>query len=83
MPTPLKTRVLLADDHELVRSGLRLVLDAQPDIEVVAEAADGAEAVRKCLSESVDLAVVDVSMPRLTGLRRPRNCAASVPACAC
>jgi DNA-binding NarL/FixJ family response regulator len=67
--TPLKTRVLLADDHELVRSGLRLVLDAQPDIQVVAEAADGAEAVRKCLSETVDLAVVDVSMPRLTGLQ--------------
>jgi DNA-binding NarL/FixJ family response regulator len=67
--TPLKTRVLLADDHELVRSGLRLVLDAEPDITVVAEAADGAEAVRKCLSEAVDLAVVDVSMPRLTGLQ--------------
>jgi DNA-binding NarL/FixJ family response regulator len=69
MTTPLKTRVLLADDHELVRSGLKLVLDAQPDIQVVAEAADGAEAVRKCLAEAVDLAVVDVSMPRLTGLQ--------------
>jgi DNA-binding NarL/FixJ family response regulator len=67
--TPLKTRVLLADDHELVRSGLRLVLDSQPDIEVVAEATDGAEAVRKGLSEAVDLAVIDVSMPRLTGLQ--------------
>jgi DNA-binding NarL/FixJ family response regulator len=67
--TPLKTRVLLADDHELVRSGLRLVLDAQPDIEVVAEAGDGAEAVRKGLSETIDLAVLDVSMPRLTGLQ--------------
>jgi DNA-binding NarL/FixJ family response regulator len=67
--TPLKTRVLLADDHELVRSGLRLVLDAQPDIEVVAEAGDGAEAVRMGLSEAVDLAVIDVSMPRLTGLQ--------------
>jgi DNA-binding NarL/FixJ family response regulator len=69
MTTPLKTRVLLADDHELVRSGLRLVLDAQPDIAVVAEAADGAEAVKRALAENVDLAVIDVSMPRLTGLQ--------------
>jgi DNA-binding NarL/FixJ family response regulator len=69
MTTPLKTRVLLADDHELVRSGLRLVLDSQPDIQVVAEAADGAEAIRECLSGTVDLAVIDVSMPRLTGLQ--------------
>ena len=67
--TPLKTRVLLADDHELVRSGLRLVLDSEPDIEVVAEASDGAEAVRKGLSDGIDLAVIDVSMPRLTGLQ--------------
>ena len=68
MTTPLTTRVLLADDHELVRSGLRLVLDSQPDIKVVAEASDGAEAVQKALAEEVDLAVIDVSMPRLTGL---------------
>ncbi len=69
MTTPLKTRVLLADDHELIRSGLRAVLDAQPDIEVVAEAEDGAEALRRGLVEDVDLAVIDVSMPRLTGLQ--------------
>jgi DNA-binding NarL/FixJ family response regulator len=67
--TPLKTRVLLADDHEVVRSGLRAVLDAQPDIEVVAEAADGTEAVEKALANKVDLAILDVSMPRLTGLQ--------------
>jgi DNA-binding NarL/FixJ family response regulator len=67
--TPLKTRVLLADDHELVRSGLRMVLDAQPDIEVVAEAADGAEAVSECATRVIDLAVLDVAMPRLTGLQ--------------
>jgi DNA-binding NarL/FixJ family response regulator len=69
LTTPLKTRVLLADDHALVRSGLRMVLDRQPDIEVVAEAADGAEAVKLALSEDVDLAILDVSMPRLTGLQ--------------
>jgi DNA-binding NarL/FixJ family response regulator len=69
MPTPLKTRVLLADDHTLVRSGLRMVLDAQPDIQVVAEAGDGADAVQKALSSEVDLAILDVSMPRMTGLQ--------------
>lgn len=69
MTTPLTTRVLLADDHELVRSGLRLVLDSQPDIRVVSEASDGAQAVQKALVEAIDLAVLDVSMPRLTGLQ--------------
>ena len=69
MTTPLKTRVLLADDHALVRSGLRMVLDRQPDIEVVAEAGDGAEAVKLALSEDIDLAILDVAMPRLTGLQ--------------
>jgi DNA-binding NarL/FixJ family response regulator len=69
VPTPLKTRVLLADDHAVVRSGLRAVLEGEPDIEVVAEAEDGIEAVEKTLSEGVDLAILDVSMPRLTGLQ--------------
>ena len=65
----MKTRVVLADDHAVVRSGLRMVLDAQPDIEVVAEAGDGAEAVQKALSPGVDLAILDVAMPRMTGLQ--------------
>jgi DNA-binding NarL/FixJ family response regulator len=69
MPTPLQTRVLLADDHAVVRSGLRAVLDGEPDIKVVAEAADGVEAVEKTLANEVDLAILDVSMPRLTGLQ--------------
>ena len=69
MPTPLKTRVLLADDHAVVRSGLRAVLDGEPDIEVVAEAEDGQEAVDKTLAGGVDLAILDVSMPRMTGLQ--------------
>lgn len=69
MATPLKTRVLLADDHEVVRSGLRAVLDAESDIEVVAEAADGTEAIERALDTDVDLAILDVSMPRLTGLQ--------------
>jgi DNA-binding NarL/FixJ family response regulator len=70
---PLKTRVLLADDHAVVRKGLRLVLDAEPDLVVVAEAGDGAEAVELALAEEVDLAVLDVSMPRLTGLQAARE----------
>ncbi|HEX6460387.1 MAG TPA: response regulator transcription factor [Thermoleophilaceae bacterium] len=69
MPTPLVTRILIADDHSLVRSGLRRVLDAQPDLRVVAEASDGAEAVEKALAEDVDLAILDVSMPRMTGIQ--------------
>ena len=63
------TRVLLADDHAVVRSGLRAVLDAEPDIEVVAEAQDGLEAVERTLAGDVDLAILDVAMPRLTGLQ--------------
>jgi DNA-binding NarL/FixJ family response regulator len=69
MATPLKTRVLLADDHAVVRSGLRAVLEDECDIEVVAEAVDGVEAVDKALSGEVDLAILDVSMPRMTGLQ--------------
>jgi DNA-binding NarL/FixJ family response regulator len=69
VPTPLKTRVLLADDHAVVRSGLRAVLDAEPDIEVIAEAEDGAEAVQRAMAGDVDLAILDVSMPKLTGLQ--------------
>jgi DNA-binding NarL/FixJ family response regulator len=60
---PLKTRILLADDHEVVREGLRMVLDSAPDLEVVAQAGDGREAVELALSEDVDLAVLDVTTP--------------------
>jgi DNA-binding NarL/FixJ family response regulator len=69
MSVPLRARILLADDHALVRRGLRLVLDAAPDLEVVAEAADGVEAVELGLQERLDLAVLDVAMPRRTGLQ--------------
>ncbi len=69
MTIPLVTRILIADDHSIVRSGLRKVLDARPDMEVVAEAEDGAEAVEKALAEDVHLAILDVSMPRKTGIQ--------------
>ena len=70
---PLKTQILLADDHAVVRRGLRLVLDAEPDLKVIAEAGDGAEAVQRGLEHDVDLAIVDITMPRLTGLQAARE----------
>jgi len=69
MPIPLVTRILVADDHPIVRSGLKTVLDAQPDLRVVAEAEDGAEAVRRALADDVDLAILDVAMPKRTGIQ--------------
>jgi DNA-binding NarL/FixJ family response regulator len=73
MTTPLKTRILVADDHPIVLRGLRMVLDAQPDLEVVAEATDGEEAVDRALSDDVQLAILDISMPRKTGLQAARE----------
>ena len=71
--TPLKTRIMLADDHAVVRNGLRMVLEAQPDLEVVAEVGDGAEAVKRGLEDDVDLVVMDIAMPRMTGLHAARE----------
>jgi DNA-binding NarL/FixJ family response regulator len=62
-------RILIADDHGIVRSGLKLLLDRQADLEVVAEAEDGVDALAKALSERPDLAILDVTMPRMTGLQ--------------
>lgn len=66
-------RILLADDHALVRRGVRMILDGEPDFEVVAEASDGAEAVARLREHEVDLAILDVAMPRLTGLQAARE----------
>src|SRR4051812_19299537 len=79
MPIPLVTRVLIADDHPIVRAGLKKVLDAQPDLEVVAEAADGAEAVDRALAEDVHVAILDVSMPRMTGIQAAAELAKRKP----
>ncbi|MCY0918667.1 response regulator transcription factor [Streptomyces sp. H27-G5] len=68
-------RILLADDHTLVRGGVRLILDAEPDLAVVAEAADGAEAVALARTTEVDLAILDIAMPRQTGLQAARELA--------
>ena len=72
-------RVLIADDHGIVRSGLRLLLERQTDIEVVAEAADGAEARELAIRERPDLAILDVKMPKLTGLQATREIKAQAP----
>jgi DNA-binding NarL/FixJ family response regulator len=66
---PLVAGVLIADDHAVVRRGLRLVIEGAPDLRVVAEAGDGIEAVDEGLRDDVDLAVLDVAMPRRTGLQ--------------
>ncbi len=66
-------RILLADDHALVRSGLRMILDAEPDLSVVAEAADGSEALAALQETPVDLAILDIAMPRMTGLQAARE----------
>ena len=79
MAHPGTTRILLADDHTLVRRGLRLILDAEPDLEVVAEAGDGAEAVGRALATEVDLAILDVAMPRMTGLQAAQQLAKRLP----
>jgi DNA-binding NarL/FixJ family response regulator len=72
-------RVLIADDHGIVRSGLRLLLERQPDIEVIGEAADGAEAREIAVRERPDLAILDVRMPKLTGLQATREIKRQAP----
>jgi DNA-binding NarL/FixJ family response regulator len=67
------TGILIADDHAVVRRGLRLVLESEPDLRVVAEVGDGAAAVERAMEPDVDLAILDVTMPRLTGLQAARE----------
>lgn len=76
----MTVRILLADDHALVRAGLRRILEAEPDLTVVAEAANGAEAVQLARTNTPDLAVLDVSMPRMTGLQAAREISRRTPA---
>jgi DNA-binding NarL/FixJ family response regulator len=73
------SRILLADDHALVRAGVRRILDDDPALTVVAEAADGTEALQLALANDVDLAILDVSMPKLTGLHVARHLAEQRP----
>jgi DNA-binding NarL/FixJ family response regulator len=77
--TPLTTRILLVDDHAVVRRGLKLVLDAEPDLTVTHEASDGAEAVEIAAAEDLDLVILDVTMPRLTGIQAAQRIAQLKP----
>ena len=77
--SPPRVNVLLADDHAVLREGLKVLLDAETDFRVVAEASDGAEAVSAALAGDVDLAILDVAMPRLTGIQAARQLAEHRP----
>ena len=74
-----KVRILLADDHTVMRSGLRLLLERQPDFEVVAEAEDGRQAVALCEQIHPDVVVADVAMPNLNGIEATRQITSSLP----
>jgi DNA-binding NarL/FixJ family response regulator len=73
-------RIVLADDHTLFRQGLRRVLEEQPGWEVVAEARDGAEAVRHTVEATPDVVIMDIAMPRLNGVEATRQIARRLPA---
>jgi DNA-binding NarL/FixJ family response regulator len=73
------TRILIADDHDVVRSGLRAILEAHPNWEVVAEAADGREAVLNAIETKPDVAVVDYSLPLVNGVEVTRQIRARLP----
>jgi DNA-binding NarL/FixJ family response regulator len=73
MSIPLVTGVLLADDHPIVRHGLRDILNAEADFRVVDEVGDGAEAVQRALQDDIHLAILDVTMPRMTGIQAARE----------
>ncbi|MEB3050699.1 response regulator transcription factor [Mycolicibacter sp. MYC123] len=79
MTRPEPARILLVDDHALVRSGLRMILDAESDLRVVAEAADGSEALTILRDTPIDLAILDIAMPRMTGLQAAREIERSHP----
>jgi DNA-binding NarL/FixJ family response regulator len=72
-------RILIADDHGIVRGGLKLLIERQPDMQVVAEADDGVVAFEQALATRPDLCVLDVSMPRMTGLQAARQIRSHLP----
>ncbi len=75
-----KIKLLLADDHAVLRAGLKALLNSQPDMEVIAEAADGEEAVRKSAEFTPDIVIMDISMPVLTGSEATREIKKQNPA---
>jgi len=72
-------QILVADDHGIVRAGIKLLLERQPDLDVVAEAADGVEAIEQALATRPDLCILDVAMPRRTGLQAAREIRSQLP----
>lgn len=76
---PRKIRILLADDHAVVRQGFKLILSQEPDLEVVAEASDGAETVRLTLELRPDIVIMDIAMPRISGVEATRRIAEQCP----
>lgn len=74
-----KLRILLADDHETVREGLRMILNAQPDMQVVATAGDGREAISQAERVTPDVVIMDISMPGLNGLAATMQLTERVP----
>ena len=77
---PAKLRILLADDHETVREGLRMIVNAQPDMQVVATAGDGRDAIAQAKKISPDVVIMDISMPGLNGLAATSQLTERVPA---
>lgn len=75
----IKIKLLLADDHAVVRSGLRMLLSAQPDMEIVAEAETGVETVAKTKEFRPDVVLMDVEMPEMNGIEATRRIKQSVP----
>src|SRR5579884_89044 len=75
----MATRILIADDHGIVRAGIKLLLESHSDFDVVAEAGDGVEAVQQALATRPDLCILDVGMPKLTGLQAAREIRAQLP----
>ncbi len=75
----MSTRIILADDHRIVREGLRSLLDEQPDVEVVAQAEDGRTAVQLAQKLSPDVVIMDIGMPALNGIEATRRIVAEVP----